>query len=462
MVAVAAMEMSSSSFRPMLAVVLVSYVLAAPYRPALTAALPLVVGETGLAAANARVSTARQVMTFVGPLVGAAVIGWGSAGAAFVVNAATFVVAALLIGSVRSLSSGRRTEREPRGSGSTSAWGAVASTSGLAVMAGLVFVMYSVRGAELVLYALVAEDQLGLGRAGIGVLTGAVGFGALVAMPFSARVADIRRLDLAIGGSLIGTALPLAALGWISSPVLACAVLAIMGATVVVFEVLSVVVLLRLADDRVLGTVFGAVASSSNGGKLAGALLAPAMVAWIDLRGAFIVLAAFVLVSLATTMPAVRSMALDADRHQTRLRPIVDVLARLALFEGASRTALQRLAPMVAEQSVRAGAVIVREGDAPDAVYLVRSGTYDAFIGGEVVNVVGDDGWFGEIGIIHRVPRTATVVARTDGVVWSIPGDAFLAALNDVAAMPSALLSEMSERLRRTAEVRGRTFDPPV
>jgi len=54
--------------------VLVAYTLAAPYRPALSAALPLVAGERGLSSATALVGTVRQLMTFIGPVVGAIVV----------------------------------------------------------------------------------------------------------------------------------------------------------------------------------------------------------------------------------------------------------------------------------------------------------------------------------------------------------------------------------------------------
>ena len=88
----------------LLVLVAIGYTIAAPYRPALTSALPLVTGEDGLASANAQVSTVRQVMTFVGPLVGAVLVAAWSPTAAFVVDAASFLVAAVLIASIPALS----------------------------------------------------------------------------------------------------------------------------------------------------------------------------------------------------------------------------------------------------------------------------------------------------------------------------------------------------------------------
>src|SRR5262245_51012264 len=76
-----------------LALVFVSYVLATPYRPALTAGIPFVVGEGDAAAANAHDGAIRQTATFLGPLLGAFVLGLGPPDWAFVVIAATVLAA---------------------------------------------------------------------------------------------------------------------------------------------------------------------------------------------------------------------------------------------------------------------------------------------------------------------------------------------------------------------------------
>jgi hypothetical protein len=78
MLALAAAAAAGVELSILLAIVFVSYTAAAPYRPALTAALPQVAGESGLATANALLSTVRQLMTFLGPLAGAVVLRYWS------------------------------------------------------------------------------------------------------------------------------------------------------------------------------------------------------------------------------------------------------------------------------------------------------------------------------------------------------------------------------------------------
>ncbi len=445
MLALAALTWAGAGEGALIGVVLATYVLAAPYRPALTAGLPHVAGESGLSTANARISTVRQVMTFVGPLLGAALAHWSTVEAAFVLNAATFAIAAMLMSSVAALSSprtGMTTRIVRAGSG-------VGATPGLVVVGVLVVVMYAIRGSELVLYALVAADRLGLGSAGVGLLTGAVGLGALAVMPLAPRLADSPRSDVMLMMSLLLTAAPLAMLGAIRSPVVACLALVVVGAGVVIFEVVSVVLLLRLADHGSLGRVFGLVGSLSNGGKLAGAIVAPLLVEGIEVRGALVACGGFAAVAAILSVRPLRRLQLATAAEQARVRPIATVLAGLPLFEGASPMSLQRLASMVRDEEYHAGDIVIRQGAMADDLFVVRSGEFDATVGEVRVNELGRDDWFGEIGVLQQRPRTATVTARTAGVVWRVPGGAFLDALNDGAAAPMALLDEMNRRLQR-------------
>jgi CRP-like cAMP-binding protein len=62
---------------------------------------------------------------------------------------------------------------------------------------------------------------------------------------------------------------------------------------------------------------------------------------------------------------------------------------------------------------------------------------------------LGAGDYFGEIGLIERIPRTATVTATTKAVLLRIDGAAFLDALTQ-SAPSAALLDGASLRLRRT------------
>ncbi len=458
MLSLAAAAAADAGLVIVLGLVLATYTFAAPARPALSAALPAVAGEDSLSSANALVGSVRQLMTFVGPLAGAVALRVASPAVAFAANGVAFAFSAVVlvfvprlsepkVNSTETLSSHRASWLSQLGEG----WAEVRASSGLSVVMRLVFVMYAVRGAELVLYVLVADELIGLGTTGVGVLTGAVGLGALCALPLAARFADSERLTLVMLLTIASTAAPLALLAWLRSPVLASAGLVFTGLGVVVFEVLSLIVLQRLSRRELLGRIFGVVGAVTNAGKLAGALLAPVLVASVGLRGSVIVMALTLTAVGLSSIPQLISLTRSTNARRAELQPITRTLAMLEVFDGASPTALERLAASVTVERLPAGTVVLRRGDPADDLFVVREGDFSVLDANRPINKMSAGDWFGEIGLLQRSPRTATVVATSEAVVWRIPGETFLSALGTLAAEPSALLETMADRLARSA-----------
>jgi CRP-like cAMP-binding protein len=97
---------------------------------------------------------------------------------------------------------------------------------------------------------------------------------------------------------------------------------------------------------------------------------------------------------------------------------------------------------------------MIREGDVADAFYALLDGQMSVRSVGEgtadvTLPSLGDGAYFGEIGLLERMPRTATVTAARDSTVLRISGDDFLAALSDTPAS-AALLEGARSRLART------------
>jgi NTE family protein len=81
---------------------------------------------------------------------------------------------------------------------------------------------------------------------------------------------------------------------------------------------------------------------------------------------------------------------------------------------------------------------------------VIESGAVSVSAGGELLGELGPGDHFGEIGVIERLPRTATVTALRDGVVYRIPGDDFLRAVSEGPRMSGRFVSTMTARLART------------
>ena len=74
---------------------------------------------------------------------------------------------------------------------------------------------------------------------------------------------------------------------------------------------------------------------------------------------------------------------------------------------------------------LHAGAVIVREGEAADAFYLLEQGSVEVTRGSRApgsVAALGEGEWFGEAGLLQQAPRNATVTAGPSGAVARVLG----------------------------------------
>ena len=456
MVVLAVVASRGGAALPALLLVLASYTIAAPTRPALSATVPSVAGERHLAGANAVLSTIRQIMTFIGPLLGVLIAAAWSPAVGFGVNAVTFTLSGLIIGTVRGFrdhsdvdATGER--RAPVRLGLAASFvdgiGAVRSIPALPALTLLIGVMYFVRGAEMVLHVYVVREQLDVSVDAIGLLGGAIGLGALLAMPVAVRAAGSPSPVRPVLVSLVATAVPMAAMAAISRTLWVCVVLVAVGVGMVVFEVVIVVMIQRLTPLSSLGRVFGAINGASNTGKLAGAVVAPALIAVLGLDGALLAVAMAVLVvGGVATRPLVVFGRVAAARQRT-LAPRVATLRALDIFEGASRPSLERIAAEAQEVVVPSGTVVIREGDQPDNLYISIRGALLVTVENRPVGQLGPGDWFGEIGLLDQRPRTATVTTTDDAVLWRIPGATFLEVLENAGAPPSALLDSIADRL---------------
>jgi CRP-like cAMP-binding protein len=156
------------------------------------------------------------------------------------------------------------------------------------------------------------------------------------------------------------------------------------------------------------------------------------------------------LAGLPTLLRADRTSAAVA----ARLRPRVELLSRLDLLAGADHNTLERLAAAAEEVVLPAGSVVIREGDEPDALWVLEQGELSVSAAGD-----GDEprdlppvtapGYVGELGLLHGIPRTATVRTRVESTLLRIDGQEFLSALQ--ASRPSvSMLSVAGTRMART------------
>lgn len=109
------------------------------------------------------------------------------------------------------------------------------------------------------------------------------------------------------------------------------------------------------------------------------------------------------------------------------------------------------------EVKVPAGEAIVEQGDPATHFYVVKSGEFEVTQrlpdGSErVIRGHGPGDTFGEVGILRRTPRTATIRAVGDAAVLQLPAEEFVAGVAFSAAEGNELLARVNEYLAADAE----------
>jgi len=461
-----------------LAVVLAAFtsLLQTVYNPAVAAVIPQVTREDDLAAANALNGAIDNLVVILGPAIGAGLLLAGGSALAILVNAVSFAVAAWMVGSlgVRSHPSDV-TEGGSAGPLRQVADGfrAVMSSPTARIFVGFSVLASFVYGTDTVLFVPISNLQLGTGANGYGYLLAGLGVGGVAGAAVVNRLAGSRRLAPAILGGIALYCMPTALLVVVHQPSVAFALQVVRGAGTLVVDTLAITALQRSAPKEMVARVFGVFFALVLGAISLGALITP----WVLQAGLHTTLLVYGLgIPALCLLTLPRLLAMDGVAAATAgaLAPRVALLERLDLFRAASRSSLERLASSAHETTVAAGTPVVVEGEVADAFYAVLQGSLDVTAVGERgtaprrLRALGPGSYFGEIGLIAHIPRTATVTARSDCTLLRIEGGDFLDALSNLNASPS-LLEGAQTRLSLThpsqtgiLEVAGRPEDAPV
>jgi CRP/FNR family cyclic AMP-dependent transcriptional regulator len=126
----------------------------------------------------------------------------------------------------------------------------------------------------------------------------------------------------------------------------------------------------------------------------------------------------------------------------------LDHLAQVPLFSACSKKDLRLIARASDEVPVAAGRTLVEEGKPGHEFFLIVDGKASVWRGGRKVATLGPGQYFGELAILDRKPRSATVKADTDMVVLVLGQREFAGVLDEVPGLARKLLQSMATRLR--------------
>ena len=437
-----------------------------PFRAAQASLTPALANTPEeLTASNGTASTLESLAIFVGPAIAATMLSFASVPTVFLFNALSFLWSVLMVSGIKVARAERNDQPiYPDDAGDTGdtaeeAEDPVKESFLTETSAGfrtiwrdkdlLISVVQGsaqtvVAGASAVFPLVMAVEILEVGPKGVGWLDSMSGIAAVVGGIWAISRASKHKLaqDMTLG--VVLWSIPLLLVTIWPSPWAAFAAMAVLGFANPLVDVNLFTIVQRLTPDEVLGRVFGALEACLIATMAIGAAITPLLLHWFGLRTTLAILGLGISAVALTGLPRMR-------RLDHRLVPPegLSLLNAVPMFGPLNAVVLESLARSLVRVDVPAGQVIIRVGDESDRFYVIESGEVEVTAAdGRVLRHEGPGDHFGEIGLLHDVPRTATITALQETVLLALSREEFLDAVTGQGEARRLAEDVISRRLR--------------
>lgn len=417
-----ALDLASAAVYAPAVVVAVVSTLFWPVQAALLPALARTPEE--LTAANAASMTLEGLGTFAGPALCGALLALAGIAPAFAAVAVVFLAAAVALAPVRAPLRAERERREALPRALASGFRASLRPR-VRLLVGVYGAWALVTGALAVLVVVAAFELLGLDEVGVGLLNAAIGVGTVLGVTAALGLVGSQRLGTWLGVGLVVWSAPLALLGGVPEAAAAVVLMGVLGAAIVLVDTAALTLVQRVVPEEALVRVLGIVEGLWVGSVGLGAAAASGLVAAAGPRGALVAAGLVLPVTVAVTWPSLRAL----DPVGAPAPEAVHVLRGVPFLGLLPAPALERLAARAVRVAVPAGETVVRQGEPGDRFYVIERGRAVVAVDGRERTLEPGD-WFGEIALLHDVPRTATVAAASDLAVLALERDDFRGAVS--------------------------------
>jgi MFS family permease len=410
--------------------------LGTPFRCAQRALMPALANTPEeLTASNGTGSTIESLSFFVGPTLGAVLIAVSDIQTVFFLNVGTFLWSMVLVLGIHVPPRDQPDRPSPADPDDAEAqetffsevsggFRAIGADRDLVVVIWLVAAQTIVAGASAVFLVVMAVDVLGTGAHGVGYLNSVLGVGAVLGGFIAIARATRHRLAQDMTAGVVLWAAPLLLVTAWPSPVTVFAAVALLGLANPLVDVNLDTIVQRVTPDAVLGRVFGALETCVIATMALGSFLMPLLLHFTNLRTSLLVVGLGVTALALPFWPRMRRL----DERLTA--PVgLALLQRVPMFVPLASSTVDALAHQLVRMPVAAGEVVLREGEDSDRFFVIDSGLVEVTQDGVVLRQEGPGEFFGEIGLLRDVPRTATVTAVEDTVLMALDRDDFLAAV---------------------------------
>ena len=415
----------------------------AAYRPSHLAVVPFLARTPQeLVATNVSASTFEGLAVLVGPALAGILLTFTGVDVVLAVSAVMALWAAL---QVSRLKRAPFVPAPPRGTLDDLLAGARAlgKEPGPRLVIGLFASQAFVRGILNVLLVVASFRLLDAGDSGVGFLNAAFGAGGLVGSLAGIGLVGLRRLARPFAAGLVMWGVPIALVAAWPHEIWALTCLAVVGAGNAVLDVSGFTMIQRGIDDAVLARVFGVFEMLAVSAVGIGSIVGSGLVDGLGERWALVVTGCILPALAAVSYSRLRRIDETSDVPQRELA----LLASLPLFSPLPVTTLERLAAHLGRMTAAAGTQLVEEGAEGDLFYVIASGAVEILRDGGHVNTLGPGDYFGEIALLHDVPRSATCVAKTDVELYTLERERFVSAVSGHALSAAEAESVAQQRL---------------
>jgi CRP/FNR family cyclic AMP-dependent transcriptional regulator len=126
----------------------------------------------------------------------------------------------------------------------------------------------------------------------------------------------------------------------------------------------------------------------------------------------------------------------------------IEHLSQVKMFSSLNKKELGLVARASELVEVPAGTDVVREGEVGHEFYLIARGSAVVRRGGRKVATLGPGSYFGEMALLDRGPRTATITTAEPTELIVLGQREFMAVLDQLPPVAHKLLVSMAARLR--------------
>ena len=382
-----------------------------------------------LTSANTVASVLVAAAWVAGPAVAAGLLAVSTAQSALIASWGFIAVAALLVLGVRPLSF-----RAP-GPGT---WGL--GQLGRDLVAGFnagirqrdalaVFVPAAAQqfgnGVINVLTVVIAVDLFRLGSAGTGWLTAVLGAGGVLVAPLAVRLVRGHRVARSFAGGVAGWGAPMIVLAFVHARYWPFLMFGLIGVANVFEDAGEYSSVQLVIPTRSMGSALGVRKGALMLTTGLGSAVTPLLIDAWGARGTLLATGLLLVAVAAVSLPRLAGI----DGAIAAPGPNLALLRRVSFFRPLPFAIVEHLARELQTAAYEPGEVIIAEGESGESFHIIVTGEAQVSSEGSQLREMGAGDSFGEIALLRRIPRTATVTALSRVETRILTREEFLAAV---------------------------------